>query len=202
MVKFENYKEINALFLIVEEIEKTIKTGAYIASLHLALTLPDMLGKLIYPESEKNKYVRWFDENVRDLHFGYLHSENPFNHDDDYPRMTGKICYALRCKLFHEGHNDIGQRNDINIQEFVLSLSDNTFLFGNYAGKEPIWDKYDFEKDYVPTNNYLYISARGLAEELLNAAKEFYKKNPNLEYRKLRITDNNNGKFPKSLIVG
>lgn len=77
MKRINNYCDASSLVLIIGEIEQAIETKSYLTALHMALSIPDMLGKLAYPKSVKNKYNKWFDENVRNITFGYLYSENP-----------------------------------------------------------------------------------------------------------------------------
>ena len=187
MERFHNYHDTSSIELLISEIEKTIEAKLYLAALHMALSIPDMLGKLAYPKFNGNKYIKWFDENVRSITFGYLYSENPLGISDDGPKMCGEVCYALRCKLFHEGVNDIKARTKVRINEFVLSFTDEDFVRGNYAGKDYEFDKYDPKTNTCPEINYLYISCKGLCKEIVMAAKAFCKNNPDLDYPKLRI---------------
>ncbi len=189
MEKYHNYRDINSLELLINEVEKAIDAKSYLAALHMALSIPDMLGILAYPEFNGNKYIKWFDENVRNITFGYLYSENPTGISDDCPKMCGEVCYALRCKLFHEGVNDIETKTKtkVRINEFVLSFDDEDFVKGNYAGNYYEFDKYDPKTNTCPEINYLYISCKGLCKEIVMAAKAFYKNHPDLDYPKLRI---------------
>ena len=186
MEKYHNYTDINSLELLINEIEIAINAKSYLSALHMALSIPDMLGKIAYPTFDGNKYIKWFDENVRDIIFGYLHSKNPLSIDGG-PKMCGEVCYALRCKLFHEGVNDITAKTTERINEFVLSFTDEDYVKGSYAGKDYEFDKWDPDSNIVPETNYLYISCKGLCKEIVVAAKEFYRNNPNLDYPKLRI---------------
>ena len=197
MKKMQNFHYINSLELLINEIENAINAKSYLAALHMALSIPDMLGKLTYPKFNGNKYIKWFDENVRNITFGYLYSENPLGISDDSPKMCGEVCYALRCKLFHEGVNNVNT-SKVKINEFVLSFTDEDFVRGDYAGKDYEFDKYDPGTNTCPEINYLYISCKGLCKEIVAAAKEFYKNNPGLDYPKLRI-NNGHGKLRKSL---
>ena len=189
MENYHNYSDINSLELLISEIEKAIDAKSYLAALHMALSIPDMLGQLAYPELDKvtDRYIKWFDENVRNIIFGNLYSENLLRFNDDAPKMCGEVCYALRCKLFHEGVNDIENKTKARINEFVLSFTDEDFVKGNCAGRDYEFDKYDPETNTCPEINYLYISCKGLCKEIIMAAKEFYKNNPDLDYPRLRI---------------
>ena len=188
MSTFNNYEDIDSLQLMFDEIERSLEAKVYLAALHLALSIPDMLGKLAYPPSTKNKYVKWFDDNVKDLIFGHLHSKNPlYEADDPSPRMSGEVCYAIRNKLFHEGTNDIEARTNARISEFVLSMGDEEWLFGNYSGVDYGFHKVNLKTGEVPKTSYLYVSCKCLCLEIIMAAKEFVNNNPNLKYQTIRI---------------
>lgn len=189
MERMNNYTDKNSLELLFDEIEKNIKSKAFLSALIMSLTIPDMLGKLAYPELDKvtDRYIKWFDENVRDSTFGYLYSENPLGINDFGPKMCGEVCYALRCKLFHEGVNDIKDKTKARINEFVLSFADEDFVRGNCSGRDYEFDKYDPATNTCPEINYLYISCKGLCKDIIMAAKAFYKDNPDLDYPRLRI---------------
>lgn len=84
-------------------IEKSIESENWYSALTLALTIPDICGRLSYPDLEKKsqkRYVKWFDEYI--LH----HYESPF-HGEGFTFMSGGDCYALRCALLHEGRDDV-----------------------------------------------------------------------------------------------
>lgn len=197
-MNINNYIDKDSLGLLLDEIDKNIKSKSFLSALMMALTVPDILGKLAYPDVEKvtERYIRWFDENVRNIVFGYLYSNNPLDTDEASPKMNGTVCYTLRCKLFHEGINDIKDKKPMMINEFVLSLADEDYIMGDYAGKEYLFGKWNQETGEIPEINYLYISCKGLCKEIVEAAKTFIKNNPNLEYPKLRI-NNGGGKIDR-----
>ena len=49
----ENYFEVNSIAELLKELRSLLKTGHYFGALFIALSLPDSLGKLAYPETEK-----------------------------------------------------------------------------------------------------------------------------------------------------
>lgn len=192
---FNNYTDANSLDLLMQEIEKTIDNKCFIAALHMALSIPDMLGKLMYPKLDgKQKYIKWFDDNVHDITFGYLYSDNPFGKSDGSPDINGEVCYALRCKFYHEGTNHVESKTKARINEFVLVINDKEYVMGDYAGIEFEFDKWDPKTNIVPFTKYLYVSCKGLVRAIIEAAKAFINSNPNLEYPKLRI-NNGGGKI-------
>ena len=185
-----NYIDKNSLELFLDNIDKCLINKSFLPALTMALIIPDMLGKLAYPDLEKNKnrYIKWFDDNIRDIVFGHLRSQNPLDVSGDSPKLNGEVCYALRCKLYHEGINDIEEKTpSMHINEFVLSLADEDWVMGDYAGKDYIFSEWDPVTGKVPEVNYLYISCKGLCKEIVEAAKVFVRKNPDLDYPTLRI---------------
>lgn len=185
----KNYENKNSLALYISEIEDNLKNKNYISALHLALSIPDMLGKVAFPElsSSKKRYIEWFDENVRNISFGYLYSKEPFDVGEGFPKMSGSVCYALRCSMFHEGDNDIiDSKGNCLINEFVLSLTDEDFVSGNYAGVFP--EKWNLNGSWEE-NKFLYISCKGLCKELVSAAREYFKRNPDLDYPTIRVNN-------------
>lgn len=185
MKKFNNFTDKNSLEMLFEEIDKNLKNKNHLSALMLSLTIPDALGKVAYPKIGKSKprYIKWFDENVKNI-FGLLYSDG-FYEPWGFPRMNGTICYKLRCALFHDGGNDL--KKDTGIDEFVLSLSDEEFVRGNYAGNEYLFDEWNPKTGEVPQNAYLYVSCKELSLNIVNSAKEFIKNNPDLDYPTLRV---------------
>jgi len=88
-------------------IKKSIDSENWYSALTLALTIPDICGRLSNPELAKKsqkRYEKWLNEYV--LH----HYESPF-HGEGFTFMSGGDCYALRCALLHEGRDDVtGQK--------------------------------------------------------------------------------------------
>lgn len=87
-----------------QAINKSIESENWYSALTLALTIPDICGRLSYPEFKKTesakRYKKWFNEYL--LHF----YESPF-HGEGFTFMSGGDCYALRCALLHEGRDDV-----------------------------------------------------------------------------------------------
>ena len=69
----------------------------------------------------------------------------------------------------------------------MLSLSDEDFVRGNYAGGDYLFEKWNPQTNEIPHVKYLYISCKELCLNIVSAAKDFIKKNPDLNYPTLRI---------------
>lgn len=180
-----NYVDQNSIELLMKEIQKSINEDNYLSALTMALIIPDALGKVAFPklkDKSEERYIRWFDENVRDL-FGRLYSQPFF--EGDAIRMSGVVCYKMRCKLLHEGENDL--KDKTGIDEFVLSFDKEGFVRGDYAGRDYDFRKYDPKTGECPKTDYLYVSCKGLSLEIVAAAKKFISDNPNLKYPTIRV---------------
>ena len=55
---------------IIREVEVCLNNGCCIAGLSLALTLPDICGKALYPDLEyktRDRYIKWFAPAISDI---------------------------------------------------------------------------------------------------------------------------------------
>ncbi|WP_199615052.1 hypothetical protein [Paenibacillus alkalitolerans] len=115
-------------------IDIALTTENWYAALALALTLPDICGKLESPtQGSQQRYAVWFDNYVSPKYthrVGVNYGEVVF--------LNGNDCYALRCSFLHEGNNSIlhqRARNVLDDFRFVVtggaihcSKSNNTLL--------------------------------------------------------------------------
>lgn len=106
----------------IEAVRDAIAKECWLPALVLALTIPDILGQIAYPELINNRgnrivgqqYRRWFHENVEHRFADHTgHDENWYARR---PYFTADMCYKLRCELLHAGNDDIdfeyGDRED------------------------------------------------------------------------------------------
>ena len=176
MKLYNNYSNVDSLKLHIKEIESCLERMNYLAALHLSLSIPDILGGLTYPDLRRRKsYVKWFDEHVKDVSFGILHSKIKFA--EGCPKMSGEICYSLRNDLFHEGTDEL---DDLNFNEFVLSFDSSDFFIGRLSGSS-------FGEDDRVENKYFYVSCKELCIDIIESAKDFIAKNPDLKYPTIRV---------------
>ena len=87
----------------IGSIRLAVANENWYGALIIALILPDICGKIEFPKKPtKERYPKWYDKYVRHKYeFGDCYQEN------NTIFMTGKDCYALRCALLHEGHQDL-----------------------------------------------------------------------------------------------
>ena len=95
-------------------VDKAIESQNYYAGLFIALTLPDICGKIQFPKkSSKELYVDWFNQYLKGNYIGLTPRDTPF--------LTGEDLYSFRCQLLHEGSEDISNQNARRIlHDFIL----------------------------------------------------------------------------------
>ncbi|MBY7914642.1 hypothetical protein KW412_11210 [Vibrio fluvialis] len=71
----------------------------------MALTMPDICGKIAYPKVEHSgpRYKNWFNDNLAEVNkTNIMGKEVVF--------LTASDCWALRCSLLHAGTDDITEQ--------------------------------------------------------------------------------------------
>jgi len=111
----------------VKAVEKAIESKNYYGALFIALTLPDICGKIEFPNmsSSEKRYIKWFDTYMSDK---YTPQGAVF--------LSGNDCYALRCSLLHEGKDDITGQLARKILEQFAFMTDGPHC--NYSGNNYI----------------------------------------------------------------
>lgn len=99
----------------MDDVRKAFEAGAFLSAISMALTLPDICGDRLYPNtSSSERYASWFDEYVAPAYVG-LRPDDPKAWeigDSDAGSapcttsyFSGADCYQLRCVYLHEGIN-------------------------------------------------------------------------------------------------
>ncbi len=104
-----------------QAIEISLNTQNWYSALALALTLPDICGKIDYPDlhrATRLRYSKWFDMYVGEEYKVTIEGET-------ITFLTGNDCYALRCSYLHEGSNNVSEQeaSEIITEKFVLMFS-------------------------------------------------------------------------------
>ena len=103
----------------IEEIRRALEVDMPISALSLALTIPDICGKIEnLAENDKANFIAWFDKYITPQ---YLPQQYIDNNDDlqlsKKRAMTGTRCYGLRCAVLHTGNEDIEEKHQDPINE-------------------------------------------------------------------------------------
>ena len=155
---------------IINEINNCYENGCYIASLTLALILPDICGKAKYPEEENNKirYIKWFDEYIGqyEKHQGDSRVQLPY--------LSGEIIYSLRCSMLHQGNPSI-DKSKLNIEYFELRYSDKSSCNDvQVAQAEIVKDK---NGNDIAIHKKICLSIRDICYKITQLAKFYYDNN-------------------------
>lgn len=162
----------------LQEIENLLSSKFYQAALALALTVPDICGKVEFPkEGVHDRYTKWFALHV-EHNFEPVHlpeDENDAAPDYSKRALNGEMCYRLRCAFLHSGSDDInetrqvapinaGDYPDYSVTfDFVLSEDKTEFTCGT--------DDREKSKHFT-----YYIAIPKLCRCICTAAKECIRK--------------------------
>ena len=93
---------------LTHALESAIEQKNWYAAVMLALTLPDICGKIEYPEDHSGaRYKKWCEKYLEPK---YTHQVGPAQMEKIHTFLSGSDCYALRCALLHEGSDDITEQ--------------------------------------------------------------------------------------------
>lgn len=140
----------------LEALERCITDENWYGALFIALTLPDICGKIEYPEDgSTSRYVKWSQKYLLDKHYK---ANIEINHHLDSrideiakqipshfrkkvikTTMTGRDLFALRCAYLHEGLSELtSHRIKETLRHFEFRqpppncIFDNNLNSGNY----------------------------------------------------------------------
>jgi hypothetical protein len=86
-------KDNNGMKRFTDAIAKAVVDKNWLAALALALTMPDVCGRMEHPKlGSERRYKAWWDKYMLDRYRGFL---------------SGGDAYALRCAYVHEGSGKI-----------------------------------------------------------------------------------------------
>lgn len=102
---------------LIRALEECLNFSNWHAALFVALSLPDICGKIEKPliNSSQQRYADWFDKYV-----GYVGSNYKYNNSmpgQESIFLSGNDCYALRCAYLHEGVGDITMQSAREVVE-------------------------------------------------------------------------------------
>lgn len=110
----------------VKDIRRALKDKCYFAALSLALTLPDICGRVEFPnKSVTEGYIGWYDRYIGEQ----MARENLSGHT---PYLSGEVVYNLRNTFLHQGSpvivgEKVKERCN-QVDRFILVLGDGTII--------------------------------------------------------------------------
>ena len=129
----------------INSVRLSLQTQNWYAALTVALTLPDIAGKIDYPTNpgSRARYETWYNQYLLPTYTIQLPDpEQPAGSigivkKKDVVFMTGNDCYALRCSFLHQGMDEIANQPARNILErfiFYVPNSNNNVNHLNFRG--------------------------------------------------------------------
>lgn len=104
---------------LINSVKLSIETKNWYGGLTLALTLPDIAGKIEFPNlSSSKRYSQWYENYMIDKYKSNIGPDRV-----EHIFLSGNDCYSLRCSYLHEGKSEIsGQtaRDILEDFEFVV----------------------------------------------------------------------------------
>lgn len=122
---------------LLQDIIIAKENKAYFASLALALTIPDICGKIQYINgTDRDKYIRWFNCWIRKYLEIQKSANGNFDEFDKLACFDGKTCYALRCAILHCGTTNLKDDTtvDVKLDRFELCICDGEWQMGDSHG--------------------------------------------------------------------
>lgn len=145
------------LLNLIKDIEKALEAKAYLSALALALTIPDICGKMAYPNLNGSEpYKKWFDEYLSEMYTVSNKSSNLFD---------STTCYKLRCAFLHAGNTE----KIPAIDEFELGIN----CCDSYS---QTWKNNDVKN----IRHQIRINVDQFCQFIITATREFYNKNIDL----------------------
>lgn len=151
-----NIKTKDSFLNLIDEIRKALELDLYNCALALTLTLPDICGKVEYPnEKSKKRYINWL-ENYATSFFTEPTLLLPSEENIEYTWLLKEECYALRCAVLHSGNYELNEVGLIKVEIHVHKKDGE-----NYS-------------HIVKGEHYVDWDLIKLCETLCNAAEEYY----------------------------
>ena len=133
----------------ISSIRKNIETENWFGALFTALTMPDICGKMAYPETKYSgpRYKKWFDENLANVNKTVINGT-------EVVFLTATDCWALRCSLLHQGTDDITEQK---AQEIISKFEFTTMNMHR-----------------IKINNVLTLNVANFCEEICKCVEDWF----------------------------
>lgn len=115
-IDYSEPKPLNCVEALFTEMNRALNFECYISAMYAALTIPGIMGSIVYPELPyKDAYIKWYQGVM-----GYA-EKSPDHTDEAYP--SGDLCYALKEAIHNKGNTDInGEYEEFVLTDFVLRI--------------------------------------------------------------------------------
>lgn len=152
---------------LINEIKRNLESHNYLSALALTLILPDICGKIIYPEIKFSsiRYKRWYNEYI------YPYELSPLEgnlHNNWVP--DGFAIYKLRCNLLHDGSLDINE--DVKREKKIEDSTNYRFLLTNSFGSNNLI--FEGGNKSKPSDVLVRISVGNFCNKICAVAESIY----------------------------
>lgn len=156
------------------DMRKAYDAGAVLSALSLALCIPDICGKQLYPNARgsKDRYCKWFDQYV-------VQRYSPTNsHGDEY--FNGRNCYQLRCSFLHEGTNRVDENKREDPRYYFIQF--NSSGFGPNVMVDTIChvNSVSERSNRIKQQNVIYLDLDKFVSAIIEGGLMFIKEHPSL----------------------
>ena len=158
---------------IVDDIRAALDHDLYFVALSTALTLPDVCGKVEYPNETRSKkrYIDWYNKEI-----GYYEKNPSQTSEEEMPYLSGNVIYSLRCSLLHEGNPNVDnvqltrKNASLPIDHFVLKVEKKKDfdIYSDSSGISDIFGQH--RREYT-------MSIRRVCLIMCCVAEKYYKDN-------------------------
>lgn len=152
---------------ILSEIKQSVDNKCFVAALALALTLPDICGRIEYPnDTVAGRYIKWYNTYIGKY-------ERPSNaYESDMPYTSGELIFNLRNSLLHQGIPDIDatkvREARCKVNKFILYISN--VEDGGFSGVS-------YVKEGQVMERVLEVNVINLCSTLTATVKTYYASN-------------------------
>jgi len=150
----------NSVDILFDEMNRALKASCFISALSIALTIPGVLGQIVYPDLPyQEAYEKWYQDVIGQ------YEKNP--KESEYPYPSGELCFKLKEAIQNYGHSSInGKYSDFEITELRLKAErENTF--GIYINNSSIVIHEDGSKEAICD-----ISIRNLCQKIETSSQK------------------------------
>lgn len=156
---------------LIEEILYCLENNKLRVALGMALTLPDICGKIEFSNkmSVTDRYVNWCKKYL--FNEGYLTVNQGENNieQEKYRVIDPLHCYKLRCAYLHSGNSVLNQRQADDFPEFELRISSSE--------EEKIYLEPFYMESCKKCDDKIKkitVDVRHLCKVMCNTAKKYY----------------------------
>ena len=122
------------LLKLISDMNRALDANLYFAALSIALMLPDICGKVEFPDEGTGKrYKGWFDKYISP----YEKSPSDGEANTEMPYLSGELVYQLRNAYLHQGNPNVDKdkikelQNKIDHFQLVIEPKNQFDIYGD-----------------------------------------------------------------------